>query len=184
MNEMTKEQLSALMDGEADGQQRELIDELLQDPELLETWSRYHLISDCLQQHAPAQGTAQLDRDLAARVAKSLEQEPTILAPTRVPARLVKPVTGFAIAASVAALAIFGIQQQQLHVPHNVPHDVSGDPLLQATPGSAAGGNIKAPVRQVSTGAVTANRECELPEGSRQQTEQRTDNADLEEGCQ
>ncbi len=177
---MTKEQLSALMDGEAGGRQRELIDELLQEPELLETWSRYHLISDCLQQQVPAQMPTQIELDLSARVAKSLAQEPTILAPTRVPARLVKPVTGFALAASVAALAIFGIQQQQLQV----PHDVSGDSLLQAVPGGVGTGNVKAPVRQVSSGAVTTNKECELPQRGRQQTEQRADNTALEEACQ
>ena len=175
MNKTKQEQLSAFMDGEVDGHPRELADDLSRDPELLDTWSRYHLIADCLQGNMPEH----MDRELAGKVAKSLEQEPAIVAPIRFPSTFMKPVTGFAIAASVAALAIFGIQQQQA----NVPHDMPADPLLQAVPGSTTGGNITAPARQVSAGNGLANRECETVGNGKEGTERVRDD-ELEEDCQ
>lgn len=156
MNETKQEQLSAFMDDETEGRQQELVDELLQDPELLDTWSRYHLVSDCLRRNMPAQ----VDRDLSAKVAASLESEPAILAPTRFPSAVVKPAAGFAIAASVAALAIFGIQQQQVNAPQAIP----GNMLLDTVPGAASGGATTVPARQASAGNGIAGRECDTPE--------------------
>lgn len=172
MNETKHEQLSAFMDDETEGRQQELVDDLLRDPELLDTWSRYHLISDCLQRNMPAQ----VDRELPEKVAAALESEPAILAPTRFPATVVKPVAGFAIAASVAALAIFGIQQQQVNAPQAIP----GNALLDTVPGAASGG-ATAPARQVSVGNGMAGRECEAPDDSAQHDEDRT--AKFEEDC-
>lgn len=176
MNETKHEQLSAFMDDETGGRQRELVDDLLRDPELLDTWSRYHLISDCLRRNMPARR----DRELPEKVAAALESEPAILAPTRFPSAVVKPVAGFAIAASVAALAVFGIQQQQVNVPRELP----GNTLLETVPGVASGGGAGAPARRVSTGSSMANRECEVPDDGRQQTEGGTANKKLEEDCQ
>ena len=168
MNDSKKEQLSAFMDGEIDGQDKNLVDRLLKDPELSDTWSRYHLISDCLKQNLPER----IDRDLAANISKSVQNEPAIVAPVRLSHPLVKPVTGFAIAASVTALAILGIQQQQLGGPHEIPQDT----LVQSVPGSGSG-NVYAPVRQVSSGSNEVVTECDeqatrsnrLKPGSKQQ---------------
>lgn len=152
MNETKKEQLSAFMDDEIDRGQEKLVDDLLKDPELLDTWSRYHLISDSLKQGLPER----LDRDLAKNVSDSLRNEPAIVAPHRSTHSFIKPVAGFAIAASVAALAILGIQHQQLGGPHESP-----DTLVQSTPGSAAGsGNVYAPVRQVSSVSTESITVC------------------------
>ena len=65
------------MDGEIDGQDKNLVGQLLKEPELLDTWSRYHLISDCLKQYLPEH----IDKDLAGKVSKSLQKEPSIVAP-------------------------------------------------------------------------------------------------------
>ena len=151
MNETKKEQLSAFMDNEIDGSQKDLVDDLLQEPELLDTWSRYHLISDSLKQGLPES----VDRNLARNVSEALRDEPAILAPGRLAHPLLKPVAGFAIAASVTALAILGVQQQQLDGPHETPQGS----LVQSTPGG--GGNVRAPVRQVSSASAGIIAECD-----------------------
>ncbi len=152
MNEAKKEQLSAFMDGEIDGRHENLVDQLLKDPEMLDTWSRYHLISDCLKQCLPER----IDNALAENISKSLRKEPTVIAPGRFAHTLIKPVAGFAIAASVAALAILGIQQQFVGGP--IPQDT----LVQTAPGGATGGgSIYAPVRQVSSSGSGTTTECD-----------------------
>lgn len=154
MSETTKEQLSAFMDNEIDGLNKDLVDDLLKDPELLDAWSRYHLISDSLKQGLPER----IDRNLAKNVSNSLRDEPVIVAPDRFGQKFVRPVAGFAIAASVAALAILGIQQQQLGGPHEAPQDT----LVQSIPGSTGGtGNVYAPVRQVSSSSTGSISECD-----------------------
>ena len=149
MNEEKKEQLSAFMDDEIDDLQNNRVGEMLKDPELLAAWSRYHLVSDCLKGNLPER----LDRELAGKISRSIADEPAIVAPGRLPHSLAKPAAGFAIAASVAALAILGIQQQQQGGPHEIPQDT----LVQSAPGA---GVVQAPVRQVSTGSGTIASEC------------------------
>lgn len=151
MNDAKKEQLSAFMDGEIGDLQKKRAGEMLKDPEMQETWSRYHLVSDCLKGNLPQH----LDRELAGKVSASVAGEPAIAAPGRLSRPLAKPVAGFAIAASVAALAILGIQQQQ-----GGPHEIPRDTLVQSAPGAGGAGNIQAPVRQVSTGSGNTAPEC------------------------
>ncbi len=161
MNDEKKEQLSAFMDGELDGRDKNLVDQLLKDPELLGAWSRYHLVSDCLKQCLPDS----IDRDLAGNISKSLQKEPAIVTPVRLSHPLLKPVTGFALAASVTALAILGIQQQFVGGPHETPQDT----LVQTVPGVSGPGTVYAPVRQVSSGNSETVTECnDLPGGNSQ----------------
>ena len=178
MNDAKKERLSAFVDDEAEGSTRELAGELLADPELLGVWSRYHLISDCLKRNMPEH----LDKELAGRVAKSLEREPAIVAPARIPAAFIKPVTGFAIAASVATLAIVGIQQQQANAPHEI--EVSGNTFGETlVPGSVGGGSAVAPARRVSSGNGNASRECQTLQNGRQARVEPVEDDGLEEDC-
>lgn len=109
------EHISALMDGEQ--QDQTSIDALLNDPQELQTWQRYHLIRDGLRKELPTE----LNFDISANVAKALEQEMPIVAPkkrkiTELPVianviPLVRQGGQFAIAASVAAVMILGVQQ-------------------------------------------------------------------------
>lgn len=110
MSEQRKEQVSAMVDGELGGDFHSACDDLLRTPSLKACWARYHLIRDSLQQNLP--GT--VDTGLAARISASIQNEPTILAP-RLSSKntILKPLAGFAIAASVAAMAILGIQQNR-----------------------------------------------------------------------
>lgn len=117
-----QEQLSALMDG--DLSDVEVLNELGTDPALQDTWARYHLIGDAMRGDLPVN----LQLDLSDSIMLALEDEPTILAPKPVqPAapqvhrakvlpllrRVSQQVGQYAIAASVAAAVIFGVQQYQ-----------------------------------------------------------------------
>lgn len=98
------EQISALMDDDYDHQS---LNQLLRDEELQHTWARYHLIGDCLRDNLPEQ----INTGLANRINSQLKSEPTVLAPSGKQNRNLKPLAGFAIAASVALIAVFGIRQ-------------------------------------------------------------------------
>lgn len=124
-----KEQISALMDG--DLHDAALLDELGMDSDLQDTWARYHLIGDAMRGDLPVN----LQLDLSDSIMAALDDEPTILAPKPVevapvsqpaiaPAktdsnvvplfrRVGQQLGQYAIAASVAAAVIFGVQQYQ-----------------------------------------------------------------------
>ncbi len=111
MNEQKREQLSALVDDELTQEASSVIESLLEDNDAKQTWTRYHLIGDSLRGHLPGH-----IEDISGNVSQALASEPTILAPakkstSRASSNLMKPVMGFAIAASVAAVAIFNVQQ-------------------------------------------------------------------------
>lgn len=106
MNEQKREQLSALVDDELTHETSSVIDSLLEDDEAKKTWERYHLIGNSLRGHLP-----EYYENTADRVSVAIASEPTILAPRKKSSVLMKPVMGFAIAASVAAVAIFNVQQ-------------------------------------------------------------------------
>lgn len=116
MNDMIGEQLSALVDGEVgDAERGLLIRRILKDPSLQQRWERYHLISDALRSNLPVG----VNCELAQRIQNAIRDEPTPTvshgwANSRL--QFVKPLGGAAIAASVAMLAIFGVQN--LHSTH------------------------------------------------------------------
>jgi sigma-E factor negative regulatory protein RseA len=107
MNELQNEKLSALMDGELD----ELnLGQIARDESARATWHRYHLVSDVLhkRQLMPA------NLDFSAKISELIKNEPAILAPiSRTRPAYLKQAAGFAVAASVAALAILGVQLYQ-----------------------------------------------------------------------
>ncbi|MFQ1999662.1 RseA family anti-sigma factor [Aeromonas veronii] len=145
-----KEQISALMDG--DLSDAEVLNELEMDSGLQDTWGRYHLIGDAMRGDLPVN----LQLDLSDSIMAALEDEPTILAPKPVEtAPVLQPVVAsvktdsnvvplfrrvgqqlgqYAIAASVAAAVIFGVQHYQGQ------DGVPANPVLNTIPigGSAA----------------------------------------------
>lgn len=139
-----KEQISALMDG--DLSEIKVLNELGTDPSMQDTWSRYHLIGDAMRGDLPVN----LQLDLSDSIMLALEDEPTILAPVSAPSTATEVKTGarviplirrfgqqvgqYAIAASVAAAVIFGVQQYQGQ------DGVPSNPVLNTIPvgGSAA----------------------------------------------
>ena len=170
-----KEQLSALMDG--DLSEMEVLKELGTDPALQETWSRYHLIGDAMRGDLPVN----LQLDLSDSIMLALEDEPAILAPKPAqpaapqvqPAGKVIPfvrrfgqqVGQYAIAASVAAAVIFGVQQYQ------GKDGVPTSPVLNTIPvgGSAAPVSVHYP----QDGSRTGVRQQGLSEQQMQEQRER-----------
>lgn len=113
MNKQFEERLSALIDGE-ETQSNDVLSRIQQDDELRRRWQRYHLISDALKGHLDGRSFP----DISSRVSQTLEHEPTILAPKRTtPSRIqhwYKQAAGFAVAATVATVAVVTVQQGQL----------------------------------------------------------------------
>lgn len=107
MSESNREYLSRLMDGDLDRNARRfLLRRLAADDDMKATWRRFHVVRACLHRELLAAG------DLSTRVARALEGEP-------VPGRgrmqaWFRPVAGSAIAASVALMAIVGINSTML----------------------------------------------------------------------
>ena len=110
MSKESLEHLSSLMDGELS---REtglfLTRRLASDDKLCETWERYHLIRDCIRQP----GSKQVVTGLSVKLNASLQAEDLPSISNWHTRRWLKPVSGLAIAASVALMAIVVTAPQQ-----------------------------------------------------------------------
>jgi len=103
MSKESLEHLSSLMDGEMSRDSGMFLTRRLASDEVLcDTWERYHLIRDCIRQPGSKHYVSGLSISLSA----SLEEEQTPSASGWRYNRWLKPVSGLAIAASVALLAI------------------------------------------------------------------------------
>ncbi|MFZ1827715.1 MAG: RseA family anti-sigma factor [Candidatus Competibacteraceae bacterium] len=103
-------QLSAMVDGElADAEINLALRRLSRDSDVQGRWERYHLISDTLQGHLPAA----LDTAFALRLRQAIDREPAPQPAVRPLPAWYKPITGFALAASVVLTALFGLQLTQ-----------------------------------------------------------------------
>lgn len=106
MSDHDLERISAFVDGESpEGEISGLIDRLEHDSDMQKRWGRYHLIGDAMRNNLPSG----MQTTLVSRVAKALENEPTIMAPYTSPSRKYKsqsqrPTAGYAIAASIAII--------------------------------------------------------------------------------
>lgn len=114
MADKTVEQLSALVDGEFEELELELaLRRLAKDKELKARWQRYHLISDALKNNLPEV----IDMKFADRVSKAIDSEPALKTKTTTPISPVsswyKPIVGFGLAASVATVALLGMNMLQ-----------------------------------------------------------------------
>jgi len=114
MSKESLEHLSSLMDGELSREAGSFLTRrLFSDDEMCETWERYHLIRDCIRQP----GSKQVVTGLSTKLSASLDAEelPTVSAWRN--NRWLKPVSGLAIAASVALMAIVVTAPQPGQVP-------------------------------------------------------------------
>jgi sigma-E factor negative regulatory protein RseA len=112
MSEQIREQVSAFLDGELPGSETELLlKRLTRDPELRQSFGRYALIGETLR---GASG-ASLSLTFAARVNRAIDGEaaaPLQPAARARPFRWWRPITGTAVAAGVAAVAVVALQQR------------------------------------------------------------------------
>ena len=109
MSDTIKEQISALVDGELPDAERELLQRRLSsDDELRGTWQRYHLIRDAMREDLPEYISRTTDTNYTGQDNKTATDDNTPVA-SSILHRLARPVAGFAIAASVAMLAVVGV---------------------------------------------------------------------------
>ena len=128
MSKDTREHLSALVDGEISREtSRFLVKRLGADEELRATWTRYHLVRDCLRH----QDGSIAGEDLCARVSNALENEQAVKASRVLPARWLKPAAGMAIAASVALMAIVAVGPGISGGPE-VSGELANEPAIEA----------------------------------------------------
>jgi sigma-E factor negative regulatory protein RseA len=106
MNTESREHLSCLMDGEISRETgRFLVRRLGADEELCATWARYHVVRDCLR-HSDGRVSGE---DLSRRVRIALERESPPAAARKSLRSWIKPLSGIAVAASVALMAIVAV---------------------------------------------------------------------------
>ncbi|MCG9720052.1 RseA family anti-sigma factor [Shewanella sp. Isolate7] len=120
MDKLGQEWVSAAVDGEIDEQE---LAQLAADTDSHEKWRDYHMIGDAMRGELPAA----INLDLSANIAAAIELEPSILVPKRVETPEVTPQHAtqhrfasvvplfkqfgqYAIAASVALVAVIGVQ--------------------------------------------------------------------------
>jgi len=92
-----KEKLSAIIDGELEGDVHAHLNHLRSDPELRTAWDTYHLIGDALRGH--------ICPEIAPRVISRLREEPTVLAPPRA-SGTVKRLSRYGMYAAASAAAV------------------------------------------------------------------------------
>lgn len=139
MDKLGQEWVSAAVDGEIDEQ---MLAELAADKDSHEQWRDYHMIGDAMRGELPKT----MHLDLSANIAAAIENEPTIIAPVKretpndvkvetkglsnvIP--MFKQFGQYAIAASVALVAVVGVQnygQQESAI------DASPLPVLNTRP--------------------------------------------------
>jgi sigma-E factor negative regulatory protein RseA len=112
MSKQIEEQISAFMDGELhETEHANLIHQICHDEQLKSRWQHYHLISDALKNNISSPVTAHCQ--FTQSVMAALENEPTVFAPTAMKhktSNVKQKIAGVAIAASVAAVAVIGVQ--------------------------------------------------------------------------
>lgn len=137
MTEPVNEQLSACLDGELPAAELDLLLKRLErTPELREAIGRYTVIGEALRHSKPAIAS----RSFADKVMAAVDQEPANArrAPRVSPVllRRLRPVAGFGIAATVAAIAVFSVQQSGVTpdtVATNAPAAVPSAVVAQST---------------------------------------------------
>ena len=106
------------------------VDQLVENGEMRAIWSRYHAIRDVMQDDG---GTMHLD--ISARISASLADEPAILAPRNLKSRksgFWRHAGGLAVAASVAVVALVGVQMNNSpDLAGSAPGNLVATPLPQ-----------------------------------------------------
>ena len=143
MTEQDDERLSALVDGELpDAERDRLLDSLAGQPDLLRTWSRYQLIGTAIRYGIPEAHDPGLPARVRDAIGETLpEGQPGDAGLEPVAADVSaggwrRAAGGLAMAASVAALALFGVSQ--LTPTTEGPRLVAGQANQSPVPGSLA----------------------------------------------
>lgn len=126
MTEPVREQLSACLDGELSRAELDLlIKRVAKDSELQQTLGRYALIAEAVRGNSAVRASG----DFSARVMAAVQHEPNdrrVAVPGSA-RRWLRPIAGMGVAASVAAVAMFSVQQSGV-MPQMV---AESDPAVQ-----------------------------------------------------
>ncbi len=112
MSEQIREQISAFLDGELPSSEAELLlKRLAREPQLRETFGRLALMGEAIR---GKQTYTLVTRGFAAQVNRAIEGESMLAVNLKMPQRRSwwRPLTGLAVAAGVAAVAVVGLQQR------------------------------------------------------------------------
>jgi len=136
MAEKINEQLSALVDGEYEQAELELLyRRMSKDSGLKDRWERYHFISDTVRQHLPETVTLDFSQRVMAAIDDADSATPQTadeVVEARGRSSLLKPLIGFALAASVAMVAVMNV---------DLTPDIHGDSGMQTTATTAGPDN-------------------------------------------
>ncbi|MGD8568783.1 MAG: sigma-E factor negative regulatory protein [Gammaproteobacteria bacterium] len=169
------EQLSAFVDGELNREHCDhIISGLCNNQDTLSCFERYQIISDTMRSQLPVA----MKRDFADCVKTAIESEPAILAPALTSKKsgfsthITKKVAGFAIAASVATIAVIGVQLEYQDNPQQVatmPDNSEFVRLAKEQPANTVRPPLMVPAPQNQNGFSTASTimsRQQLPQGS------------------
>ena len=126
MSEKSLELVSTLADDELDSGSEFIINAMTDDQELRNSWCHYHLIGEALRGNLPEK----IDMTLADRISKVIASDPPLSLSSLNKHQFLKPAAGFAIAASVALVAILGVRQVGM-VPGNSPTPVIAESSIE-----------------------------------------------------
>ena len=113
MTDKLNEQLSAMFDGELEEQEHELLlHRLKQDKQMQQSFARYQLMGDAMRHDLDKAASI----DLVSKVSEQIAAQPELAntSVSRLPMKMLRPVAGLAIAASVATMAVVGVQNVAL----------------------------------------------------------------------
>lgn len=104
------DKLSSLVDGELEADEAdEAVQMLLNNPDFQARWHRYHVMKTVMHNELPGHH----DIDITRRVNFALQGEPTVIGPQarspRAEPKFAKPLTGLAVAATVAIVTLVGV---------------------------------------------------------------------------
>ena len=182
MVESVKEQLSACLDGELPERELPLLTKrLAHDAEMKATMSRYALIGETLRTGEAAQPVNGFADVVMAKLAQEAPLKTSSSISPAVVLRRLRPVAGLAVAASVAALAVFSVQQAGLMPTETGAGQVLADGGQTSVPSSVASPGLSdryvVPVQSSNTSAfipatrltnyVVAHSEYSSPLGRR-----------------
>ena len=158
MNETeANEEISAFVDGELRGPARDrVVIALYGNAELRRAWARYHLIGDAVRKAGPVPGAC----SISGKVGEALSGERVAPFEPRVSRRWTRPLSGLALAASVAAVAILGIRGLDGGHDGGVPLPVAGTSRHEA---GAVGSAVPEPAARVAAAAVAGPRTPGVP---------------------
>ena len=109
-----REMVSALLDGEVEHLSEQALRGVVEAEQTRGSWARYRLIGEAVRETAGQGEPPVVGVSFAERLRIQIEAEPTVLAPKprakRTMPSYLQPIAGFALAASVAGVAVIGVQ--------------------------------------------------------------------------